>query len=87
MMRDSRIPERIKERIQHLVDVHAISIKATKDEPFVAYSGSVALTYNACLFVKTLTTHIAVEAKNRPTDMLAKVAEILTKYAEVLKRY
>ena len=91
MKKDTSLPAKIQERIQHLVDVYALKITARNDgETFVAYSGSVALTYKAVLLVDIFPggsngMAVAIEIDQRPKDYLAKVAEICTKFSYMLK--
>ena len=90
MKKDSSLPEKVKARIQHLVDVNVVRIYAAKEgETFVAYAGAgPALSYNAVLQIAVAGCGwVAVEEQNRPKDMLAKVAEILSRYKETLKKY
>ena len=90
MKKDSLLPDKVKARIQHLVDVNVIRIYAAKEgETFVAYAGvGPALSYNAVLQIAVAGCGwVAVDEKHRPKDMLAKVAEILSKYKETLKKY
>lgn len=87
MIRESGVSERIKERVRHLVNSHALRIEARNDGgTFVAYAGMRALTYKAVLLVHVVgAAYIAVEKNRIGSDYLAKVVEICTQYSYALK--
>lgn len=85
MAKATSLDSRLVARIKSLVDSYKVVIKAAKpNETFVACNAKRVFSYDAVLYVVTEHAHYTIDAKNRPTDLLAKVAEILTREA---KRY
>lgn len=84
MAQQTSVSPAIVYRVQELVNSHKIHIKASKEgHSFVAYAGDMPLSRKAVLHIKTRVRHIVIENDNRPMDMLAKIAEILTNEAKV----
>lgn len=79
------LDSRLVARIKSLIDTYKVVVKAAKpNETFVACNATRVFSYDAVLYVSTEHAHYAIDVKNRPSDPLAKVAEILTSEA---KRY
>lgn len=77
---DSRLVARIKE----LVDAGKLFIRAVgKDDTFIACNAGRVFSYDAVLHISTNRRHIVFDKKNRPSDILARVAEVLTKEAQM----
>lgn len=84
MARETAISATLVVRIKELIDSHKVTVRASKgDDIFVAYADGCPLSRKAVLHVHTRRRHVVVESDNRPKDMLAKVAEILTQEAKV----
>ena len=85
MAAQTNVDARLVARIKELVEAHKVIIKAVcEGQTFVACNASKVFSYDAVLHVSTGRRHIVIDAKNRPNDILAKVADILTQEA---KRY
>ena len=81
----TNLDSRIVERIKNLIDSCKVIVKAAKpNETFIACNAKRVFSYDAVLYVATQHAHYTIDKKNRPSDVLAKVAEILTSEA---KRY
>lgn len=88
MVRDTQLDSRIVSRIKELIDSHIIFVKAAQDGySFAAYAGSMPLSRSAVLHIHTRRRHTVVESKNMPSDMLAKIAELLTEEARIFGKF
>lgn len=84
MVAQTGIDARLVARIKELIESHKVVIKAACDgQTFVACNASRVFSYDAVLHVSTNRRHIVVGAKNRPSDILAKVADILTQEVKI----
>jgi hypothetical protein len=86
--KSTALDSRLVARIKSLVDSYKVTIKAAKEgSTFIACTGSTVFSYDAVLYLSTERAHYTIDEKHRPADMLAKVAELLTREAKIYGKF
>lgn len=88
LARMTNLEPKLVNRIHELLRTGKIILKSAKgNQTFIACTGSMVFSYTAVLFLNTGRAYYTIDDKRRPTDVLAKVAELLAKDAKMYGKF